>query len=476
MSRLILALTLSCSILSCEKLADVIGNDPPDDPFPTYSRVTIGDTTWTKADSPVLVSDTLVVPAGATLAIEPGVIARFESIVPLIVEGQLQAAGTASDSIVFEPGDAGAWSGIWISGGDTSTLAFARISGVLRERGAPNVERSYYWKPSRSYPIPPPPAFLPPYGGGLSVSGHGTRVGIVDCVIRNNAVVDGAGGGLSARDSASVVLLRCALRNNTSSARNPRSSFSRSGGGRFPLAGIGSGGGLEATRARVSCMSTSITDNVADIGAAMAVRGGGIVMDDVLVRGNRATGAAVIEASWADITIEDAEIVGNASNDLVAFHIVGGCALRMRDVLIADNEIVGLAPGNTVLMMDESTAEIEHLTLAHNSVTNDSSAALMWGNPRSYPYTDSVSVMNSILWGNSTSRFYRSPIEDVVFRYSIVQGVGVIEGKGNALADPLFRDPANGDYSLLPGSPAIDAGDPSTSDEDGTRADMGARF
>ena len=38
------------------------------------------------------------------------------------------------------------------------------------------------------------------------------------------------------------------------------------------------------------------------------------------------------------------------------------------------------------------------------------------------------------------------------------------------------RDPANGDYSLLPGSPAIDAGDPRTTDPDGTRTDIGARF
>jgi len=41
-------------------------------------------------------------------------------------------------------------------------------------------------------------------------------------------------------------------------------------------------------------------------------------------------------------------------------------------------------------------------------------------------------------------------------------------------ADPLFQDPAHGDYPLLPGSPCIDAGEPSMTDADGSRIDIGA--
>jgi hypothetical protein len=50
-----------------------------------------------------------------------------------------------------------------------------------------------------------------------------------------------------------------------------------------------------------------------------------------------------------------------------------------------------------------------------------------------------------------------------------------VNGRGNLFVDPMFRDPRNGDFTLLPGSPAIDAGDPAATfaDADGTRNDLG---
>ena len=71
-------------------------------------------------------------------------------------------------------------------------------------------------------------------------------------------------------------------------------------------------------------------------------------------------------------------------------------------------------------------------------------------------------VSNNILWNNDVNgdqseegQIAGQP-RDMTF--CLVQGL-VDPGQGNIDGDPLFRDPAGGDYRLDPGSPAIDAGD-----------------
>ena len=84
--------------------------------------------------------------------------------------------------------------------------------------------------------------------------------------------------------------------------------------------------------------------------------------------------------------------------------------------------------------------------------------------------TSSHTITNTIVWGN---------IPDAVndcnrVSYSDIEG-GCPGGTGNINSNPLFADPASGDYFLTPGSPCIDAGNPaSPPDCDGSRADMGA--
>ena len=57
--------------------------------------------------------------------------------------------------------------------------------------------------------------------------------------------------------------------------------------------------------------------------------------------------------------------------------------------------------------------------------------------------------------------------------YSDIKGSW--SGEGNINDDPLFVEPDNNDFHLLPDSPCIDTGDPShPPDPDGTRTDMGA--
>lgn len=77
----------------------------------------------------------------------------------------------------------------------------------------------------------------------------------------------------------------------------------------------------------------------------------------------------------------------------------------------------------------------------------------------------SVTVANTILWGNSRGGVMDEPAQIRVFdtqpdvNFNIVQGLtGALGGVGNLGADPLFVDAAGGNFALGAGSPAIDAG------------------
>ena len=82
------------------------------------SGVISTNTTWTKAGSPYIITNNLLVNSGVTLTVDPGVTVKFNPTFYLKIQGQIIASGTQADSITFTSNNSspnmGAWSKIWL--------------------------------------------------------------------------------------------------------------------------------------------------------------------------------------------------------------------------------------------------------------------------------------------------------------------------------------------------------------------------
>ena len=166
---------------------------------------TITTQTWTKPNAPYRVTGAVTVPAGQVLTIQPGVDVLFDADAPLTVLGQLVAVGTATDSIRFLKGTATEWGGIRISGGDSSAIAYARVSNGKAD--------------GTGWPLN--------MGGGIAVSEASTRLGLANVVISRNSAAQ-SGGGLTVI-GARAWLTRCVIARNAAQLMGSAASVYQGG-------------------------------------------------------------------------------------------------------------------------------------------------------------------------------------------------------------------------------------------------------
>jgi hypothetical protein len=355
------------------------------------------DTVLRAVDNPHVVVQTLQVPVGITLTVEPGAELYFVAGTSLIVKGRLLAQGTPTQTILFTRRDAGSyWGAIAILDSRVDNRITHAVIEYTRE-GVVN-----------------------PRSHGVSL--YNAQLTLADSVLRytqNSA-------GVVANWDSTLHLLRNEIHDVQGDAVHPTGGVAviqgnhiyNARGGAYYYEGIEiSQMGPDAPAQVLDNHIHDVSDDCLDVNDSW-----------VIIRGNRLH-------DCADKGIS----LGSAGN-------VGG-ELRAPTATLVNNLVYASQIG--VAVKDRVFARMVHNTVADNGVGLD-----LYEDHAGYG-GGRATVVNSIVWGSGPAiRLDGASVITVTF--SDVEGGW--PGEGNLDRQPSFA--AVQDYHLGPGSPAIDAGDP----------------
>ncbi|MEW6249757.1 MAG: right-handed parallel beta-helix repeat-containing protein [Planctomycetota bacterium] len=358
--------------------------------------------TWTLANSPYVLVGDVTVPAGERLTIEPGVVVRGRGLFKLVVNGELQAVGTAGQPILM-----------------TAEVPATGWRGMKFERAADISRLEYciveYAKGTGAYPEV--------RGGGVIILECSPTVAY--CELRynysHNGNYNGVGGGILTETSNARIRHNYIHHNEADS-----------------------GAGICCTEYGTPVLADNrITDNTAFYaggGIYMGARSSPLVERNVILR-NAAGG-------WG----------GGGINSWTSF-IFYGTFPTIRDNVIAKNVSTsgGAAQGGGGIYCRYDKAVISNNTIADNQAVQGGGIYVVC-----YP-AQAPEVTSSIIWGNTASAAPQIGLEastgaEIWVNYSDVQGGWT--GTGNLDLPPAFVNPAGDDYHLTGGSPCINTGDP----------------
>jgi len=220
---------------------------------------------------------------------------------------------------------------------------------------------------------------------------------------------------------------------------------------------------------------------------------GGTELSGFTITGSNASGIRISEASPT--------ITGNIIHGNNNTHTYSGGAIRVQygvgvvitDNIMYDNHVsnwggaifirwgcdsdtiaYNIIYGNSGIGQITISNGVDNMFLHNNTITGDKSHGVYWRSG------GTAYMMNNIIFGMpdwGISRGDGTIHADYNCLYGNMGGdLNFEPGEGNIFADPGLLNVYEGDFRLLPGSPCIDAGHPSSifNDPDGTRNDMGA--
>jgi nitrous oxidase accessory protein NosD len=247
----------------------------------------------------------------------------------------------------------------------------------------------------------------------------------------------------------------------------------------------GTGGGVMMDNDASTVTGGEVSDNTASGGGGFYIDLApwtGAHLAHVRIAANHAWigGGIMMTGNFMPVVLEDLTIVDNTATNVGGAILARGSEYHLDHSLVARN--TGLSGGGIYhgvpdpytdpcpCPMTTTVGRIRFSVLATNRATDGSGSAI-------FAQTGGLTVEDSILYGHDGTAVQASAAP--VWRYNDTQpatfsGIPDPAGaNGNLTADPRFVDAVHGNFHLAPGSACIDAGDPSTHDPDGSRADLG---
>jgi PKD repeat protein len=288
------------------------------------------------------------------------------------------------------------------------------------------------------------------YGGGAYVD-QGSAPTFTNCEFFENSSDIGYGGAMHITGSSSVTFSNCHFQGNAAIGTQSPAGY---GGALYVNFGS------TATITGSSFVGNITGYRTYTTGGATSTKGGAIL-------------------AGGDISVRDSSFIGNRSHNGGAIYAFNGATLINN---IFSGNSVTTAPGSAGGGYGGAMVLTGPSTVINNTITANRASENIGGVIASVAPGESVQIVNSILWGNTVSK-YIAPDEDplpvsriqlsrggdVSLSYSILQGIyEPIPGEdpvdpenfpGVLDADPQFVSLTDGDLHLSAGSPAIDSGD-----------------
>lgn len=195
-----------------------------------------------------------------------------------------------------------------------------------------------------------------------------------------------------------------------------------------------------------SISSLTIRNGSAENGAGINCTNSSPFITDLLISDNTSSqfGGGIYVTGNSIPIINDVQVSDNFGSRGGGIACIGSNPVISTVVLSRDTARYGAG-----IYLDDASPLLRHITVTDNTVY---SRAAIYARGLSNPV-----IINSILWNDLITReVYNRPSSEVVLLYTDIQDGWV--GEGNIDIDPLFANPAAGDYSLTEASLCIDRG------------------